>query len=314
MGRNGMIATALSAVLLLAGSAGALTPAQKCQSGKLKVAGKYDFCRLKAEAKAAQTASTPDFTKCDPKFTDKWASTELAGGGQCPSNGDATAIQAFIVQHTDALAAALAGGPRFVDNANGTISDNQSGLQWEKKVKLDGVTDFANLADADNTYKWAGTCSILTSKYCQPTAAAATLCAANTEGGITGCATCGGGEGTCNATDTAWTQAVARNTASFASHSDWRVPKRAELVSIVDYNDLTSSPVTDVAFQGASCGGACTDITNAACSCTRSSIYWSASSLAPSPTSAWLVAFLTGGTGDGGMTLSSSVRLVRGGS
>ena len=82
MGRNGMIATALSAVLLLAGSAGALTPAQKCQSGKLKVAGKYDFCRLNEAAKAARTLSQPAFGKCDAKFSDKWSTAETRAMGQ----------------------------------------------------------------------------------------------------------------------------------------------------------------------------------------------------------------------------------------
>ena len=57
---------------------------------------------------------------------------------------------------------------RYVDNSNGTITDNQTGLVWEKKVKLDGTQDFANLQDADNYYQWAGTCSVTTSKYCQP--------------------------------------------------------------------------------------------------------------------------------------------------
>ena len=336
----------LASALLLCEGASALSPADRCEAKKLKTAAKYGFCRLKAESKAVKAGGAPDFSKCDPKLSDKWTSTEADGKGQCPSNGDEALIQAFITQHTDDLAAALAGGPlpncpacgngaidgdescdqgnlnaqtcvtqgftggtlkcgsccafdtsgcwatRFADNANGTITDNQTGLEWEKKVKLDSTIDFANPRDADNYYQWAGTCSI-SGNDCQPTAAAAALCTAKSENGNSSCAQCGGGEGTCSAT-TAWTLAVDASTASFGGHTDWRVPKREELVSIVDYADTTFSPVTFAAFQGASCGGACTDITNLACSCTKSSLYWSASSLAPFPTGAWLVNFVHG--------------------
>ena len=40
------------------------------------------------------------------------------------------------------------------------------------------------------------------------------------------------------------------------------MPRRAELQSIVDYSG-TTFPMVDVAFNGASCGSTCTDITDA---------------------------------------------------
>jgi len=46
-------AAALAAVLLLAGTSLAATPAQTCQSGKNKEAGRYTACRQKVEAKFA---------------------------------------------------------------------------------------------------------------------------------------------------------------------------------------------------------------------------------------------------------------------
>jgi hypothetical protein len=119
---------------------------------------------------------------------------------------------------------------------------------------------------------------------------------ANSEAGTTGCDECTGGDGVCSAVRTAWTLAADLNTAVFAGETDWRVPKRKELVSIVDYFDTTFSPVTNVAFHGASSGIACTDITGAACRCTQSSSHWSASSLAPNP----------GGGGDSGGGFPSS--------
>ena len=102
----------LAGILLFSGSAHALSPADKCEADKLKTAGKYGFCRLNAEAKAVKTASTPDYSKCDDKYGFKWGRAEsTAGMGVCPSEGDETAIQSFITQHTDDVAVALAGGP-----------------------------------------------------------------------------------------------------------------------------------------------------------------------------------------------------------
>ena len=43
--------TAAAAALLLAGTALAATPGEKCESDKNKEAGKYAKCRQKAEAK-----------------------------------------------------------------------------------------------------------------------------------------------------------------------------------------------------------------------------------------------------------------------
>jgi hypothetical protein len=60
--------------------------------------------------------------------------------------GDDGAVQAGVVLS-------------YVDNHDGTISDVNTGLMWEKKVMWDGTQDAANLHDADNGYPWAGDCS-----------------------------------------------------------------------------------------------------------------------------------------------------------
>lgn len=205
---------------------------------------------------------------------------------------------------------------RFEDNADGTITDNVSvsGLMWEKKTELGGGSNFANPHDADNLYRWSGTCTVATGKRCQPTAAAAALCAANVEGNPDGCAECTGGDGTCNQTTTMWTMIDGLNVASFAGHTDWRAPTLQELQAIVDYTD-TTPPAVNAAFQGASCGVACTDITSAACSCTQSNDYWSASTFAPNPIYAWVVSFNAGSVGAiNKPNLNLYVRAVRGGS
>jgi hypothetical protein len=166
--------------------------------------------------------------------------------------------------------------------------------------------------DADNFYRWAGACTTLTSKRCQPTAAAAALCTASVEGDPTGCAQCTGGEGTCNATDTIWAWAAALNTASFAGHTDWRAPTWQELQGIVDYADVTA-PAVNAAFHGGSCGVGCTDITQPACSCTQPNLHWSASTYAPAQDRAWLINFFDGFFFFGTKTALSYVRAVRGG-
>jgi hypothetical protein len=120
-----------------------VTPAQKCEAGKLKIAGKYDFCRLKAEAKAAQAGNPPDYSKCDQKFADKWASTEAASSGMCPTSGDQASVQDQATTHTDIVALMLA-GTRFVDNGDGTVTDVQTGLMWEQKTNSLGIHYFGS--------------------------------------------------------------------------------------------------------------------------------------------------------------------------
>ena len=56
-------------VALLSSDRRALDPALKCEATKLKTAGKYGFCRLKAEAKAVKRGESADFTKCEATFT-----------------------------------------------------------------------------------------------------------------------------------------------------------------------------------------------------------------------------------------------------
>jgi len=135
----------------LASAAVATDPLEKCQASKLKTAGKYGFCRLKADAKAVKAGDPPDYSKCDEKYGGKWTAAETKAAGQCPVTGDAAAIQTQVTQCTVQLAAAIGGTPRFVDNGDGTISDNVSALKWEKKTELNDSPAGGNLHDADNT-------------------------------------------------------------------------------------------------------------------------------------------------------------------
>ncbi len=72
-----------------------------------------------------------------------------------------------------------------------------------------------------------------------------------------------------------------------------------------------------LAFQGASCGGACTDLNDPGCSCTAGTSvgYWSASTHATNSGLAWVVAFSDGFVDpDSKPGVTASVRAVRGGS
>jgi hypothetical protein len=83
------------------------------------------------------------------------------GRAQCLGdfNGDGkVTIDELVVAVDNALDGCAISGSRFVDNADGTITDNKTGLMWEKKVKLDGTVDYGNLHDADDYYPWCGRC------------------------------------------------------------------------------------------------------------------------------------------------------------
>lgn len=169
----------------------ALTPADKCEADKLKRAGLYSSCRLKSEAKAVKTGDAPDYAKCDLKFSEKWTSAESTAGGLCPTNGDEVAVHACLSGHADGVVAALMSGgtcgsgglPQtgqdtcdpgacpgtpagqdgevqagmarsYTDNGDGTITDNVTGLMWEK------LADDGSLHDRDNVYTWSDTFTV----------------------------------------------------------------------------------------------------------------------------------------------------------
>ena len=98
------------------------------------------------------------------------------------------------------------------------------------------------------------------------------------------------------------------NSGSFAGHTDWRVPNRKELESILNLQNVHPS-VSPVFNSG--CAPGCTVLT---CSCTLSSLYWSSSTYAGTPQLAW------GGNFSDGYVFTDLkgngyyVRAVRGGS
>ena len=161
---------------------------------------------------------------------------------------------------------------RFLDHADGTITDCQTDLMWEKKDNSLGLHDQYNL------YPWAGQCD--NGALCQPTAAAAAACAAGAVG-TSGCTTCASGPCTTLYDTTIWGWLVQLNAGSgFAGHKDWRIPEvaqrggAAELESILAARspNCSSSPCVPPAFD-TGCTAGCTVAT---CSCTVPGHTWSA--------------------------------------
>lgn len=152
------------------------------------------------------------------------------------------------------------------------VHDNITGLQWENKI---AATNTSHLRSSNHSYTWYST---------------DTANNGNSAGST--------GSNTCSATLTSNlcnTQAyvTAVNAAALCGKTDWRLPTREELHSIVNYG--ASSPAIDSNY-----------FPN-----TKSDFYWSSSSYAGNPSNAWFVFFNGGGGSYGNKAFSYYVRLVR---
>lgn len=167
---------------------------------------------------------------------------------------------------------------RFVDHLDGTVTDNQTGLMWEKKADLDGVgvacssgAVCPNPHDADNLYTYSFDNPL------GPPGTAYTVFLVQLNAG-----------------------------SGFAGHTDWRLPTEAELQGLVDYADGTS-PVVDASFD-TGCSGSCTVTT---CSCTSPDRYWSSSGSPIDAGTAYFVDFSWGDVGHDMKDTDYAVRAVR---
>jgi hypothetical protein len=89
------------------GAAAAIGDAEKCLAAKIKIVGKYEACRYKAEALAVTKEMLPDNTKCETKYSDSWQKAELKYGLDCPTDGDELSIHSDATTHVDTIVTTL---------------------------------------------------------------------------------------------------------------------------------------------------------------------------------------------------------------
>jgi hypothetical protein len=198
--------------------------------------------------------------------TDEYPDQDGEGGRDFSNADDADGHAGFSFTKLDATGAPLANQQAaFGSTPWDCVRDNVTGLTWEVK------TDDGNLRDRDWTYTWYISTGINTR-----------LSAGVANGGS--CA---------NATDCDTEKYVtAVNAARLCGQGDWRVPTRAELLSIVNYGAAAAPLVDSGYFPNAA--------TNA---------YWSAS---PDQLNAvWSVDFANGNAVARGRSNAISLRLVR---
>ena len=156
----------------------------------------------------------------------------------------------------------------YTDNGDGTITDNATGLMWEKK------SSDSSIHDRYSSYTWGMNSGPYTMNGSMITSFLATLNA-------------GGG---------------------FAGYTDWRIPNRFELMSILDLQN--SSPAVDPVFN-TGCVPGCTVTT---CSCTLGQWYYSSTTYGAGPLAAFGVDFEFGYVAAINKATAYGVRAVRGGS
>jgi hypothetical protein len=73
-------------------------------------------------------------------------------------DGSATCWATFntALAKVDAIAAKAGTSCRYIDNGDGTVSDLNTGLMWEKQTGTVAGTSTGRVDDVNNTYTWSG--------------------------------------------------------------------------------------------------------------------------------------------------------------
>jgi hypothetical protein len=171
----------------------------------------------------------------------------------------------------------------FGDNANGTISFTGAGtltgtnLIWMKCWQGENYDLLANKCDK----------TFVTFQYCTTNDNACDN--GNAGNNYIGILTSGPAYNTCNSLNS-------NPTGGFAGKTNWRVPTKDELVSLVDYSK-TSAPVINITYFTPN---------------TLAGSYWSSTSYAAGTTGAWGVSFVNGTVSVTAKSTNVYVRCVSG--
>jgi Protein of unknown function (DUF1566)/Collagen triple helix repeat (20 copies) len=165
--------------------------------------------------------------------------------------------------------------PRYVDNGDGTVTDNLTGLMWEKQTSA----CTGEITCWTNSYTWTSTGTLADGTLF-------TSFIAGLNGGdyysASAAQVISAGAGAC-----------------FANHCDWRIPTVAELNTIIESSASgcdVIAPCIDLAFGP-----------------TQQDYYWSSSAAAGFAQYAWIVSFHYAGDNNATKNNVSFARAVRGG-
>ncbi len=136
IGHAGVLPAFLLPLASVTSAAAGVDPADKCEAAKLRETGKLASCVMTSLSKTTQAGVGADqaaLDACGEKFTDKLTGAETKADGACPTTGDAGAIGDAVGALATELVKSVSGA-RFIDNGDGTVTDTEQGVNWQKST------------------------------------------------------------------------------------------------------------------------------------------------------------------------------------